>query len=120
MGREVRMVPEGYIHPKNGYHYVPLLYTKNDEIPNCDYMFDKIDSSFNKYCMYETCSEGTPLTPLFDTPEELAKYCANNGVSYFGNMTASYEQWMNIINGSSGGYLGIDINNDGTKTFFHA
>lgn len=116
MGREVRMVPENYEHPKdeNGY-YIPLIYSK-EELEKleteCDipYMFEKIEPSFNMYCMYETCSEGTPLTPIFKTKEELARYCADNKISYFGRMTANYEQWMGVINGSLGGYLGINGN----------
>lgn len=46
------------------------------------------------YVMYEDTSEGTPLTPGFKTIEELARWCADHGVSAFGSMTATYEQWL--------------------------
>jgi hypothetical protein len=36
---------------------------------------------------------------VFATPEELARYCADNGVSSFGSDTASYETWLKFING---------------------
>ena len=48
--------------------------------------------------MYETCSEGTPISPAFESPEELAKWLAESNASAFGNMTASYGQWLEMIN----------------------
>ena len=44
--------------------------------------------------MYETTSEGTPISPAFATPEELAHWLADNGASAFGDMTATYEEWL--------------------------
>jgi hypothetical protein len=44
--------------------------------------------------MYETCTEGTPISPAFATPEELAHWLADNGASAFGDLTATYEQWL--------------------------
>ena len=44
--------------------------------------------------MYETCSEGTPISPAFETPEELAHWLADNNASAFGSQTATYEQWL--------------------------
>lgn len=49
--------------------------------------------------MYEDTSEGTPISPVFATPEELAKWCADNGASAFGSSTASYEAWLRIARG---------------------
>jgi hypothetical protein len=49
--------------------------------------------------MYEDTSEGTPKSPAFATPEELARYCADNGVSAFGYDTATYEQWLRVAQG---------------------
>lgn len=49
-------------------------------------------------CMYETCTEGTPISPVFKTAEELAHWLADNNASAFGSDTATYEQWMNTIN----------------------
>lgn len=48
------------------------------------------------YQMYETCTEGTPISPVFEDPEKLARWLADNGASAFGHMTATYEQWLNI------------------------
>lgn len=52
------------------------------------------------YQMYETCSEGTPISPVFATPEEVARWCANNGASAFGSMTATYDQWLATARGA--------------------
>jgi hypothetical protein len=49
--------------------------------------------------MWETVSEGSPISPVFKTPEELAKWLADNGASAFGSETATYEQWLKMITG---------------------
>jgi len=49
--------------------------------------------------MYENTSEGTPLSPAFETPEELARWLAGNGASSFGSFTASYEEWLTVCRG---------------------
>lgn len=49
--------------------------------------------------MYEDTSEGTPISPAFATPEELARWLSDNGTSAFGNDTASYEAWLRVARG---------------------
>jgi hypothetical protein len=49
--------------------------------------------------MYESTSEGTPISPAFETPEELARWLADNNASAFGGSTASYEAWLRIARG---------------------
>jgi hypothetical protein len=44
--------------------------------------------------MYESTSEGTPISPAFKTSEELARWLADNNASAFGGITATYEQWL--------------------------
>ena len=51
------------------------------------------------YQMYETTSEGTPISPVMAGPEELARWLADNKASAFGGMTATYEQWLKMIIG---------------------
>ena len=51
------------------------------------------------YQMYENTTEGTPISPVFATPEELARWLVDNKASAFGGMTASYEQWLRVCNG---------------------
>lgn len=52
------------------------------------------DAERTHLMMYEDTSEGTPISPAFATPEELARWLTDNGASAFGSMTATYEQWL--------------------------
>ena len=51
------------------------------------------------YQLWETTSEGSPMSPVFKTPEELAQWLFDNKASSFGHNTASYEHWLNFIKG---------------------
>ncbi len=64
-----------------------------------DYRPDWPEETRTHYQMYETCSEGTPISPIFATPEELAHWLADSGASAFAGMTATYEQWLRVCRG---------------------
>ena len=50
--------------------------------------------------MWETTSEGSPMSPVFATPEELAAWLASTGASAFGDMKLTRKQWLdNIVTG---------------------
>lgn len=49
--------------------------------------------------LWSTTSEGSPMSPVFATPEELARWLAVTGASKFGSTTASYDEWLAIIKG---------------------
>lgn len=68
-----------------------------DEPDPADYM--PPESRGEWFQMYETCTEGTPISPPFATPEELARWLADNNASAFGRMTATYEQWLAVARG---------------------
>lgn len=63
------------------------------------YRPDWTDAERTHLMMYEDTSEGTPISPAFATPEELARWLADNGASAFGDMTADYEQWLRVARG---------------------
>lgn len=150
MGREVRMVPPDWKHPKNDNHrlggdYKPLYgrsYAKTarewmanarawddgthpdaaKHKANCpywwewdggcpdpeDYMPDWPADQCTHFQMYENTSEGTPISPVLATAEELARWLADNEASSFGDMTATYEQWLTLIRrGSSVGSMAM-------------
>lgn len=46
------------------------------------------------YQVWETVSEGSPISPVFATPEELARYMAKHWAR-----DGNYEQWLKFING---------------------
>lgn len=51
------------------------------------------------YQLWETTSEGSPTSPVFATPEELARWLTDNNASTFGHETTSYENWLAFIRG---------------------
>ena len=51
------------------------------------------------YQLWEAVSEGSPISPVCETPEALAHWLADNKASSFGDSTASYETWLNMIVG---------------------
>lgn len=125
MGREVRRVPADWQHPKDERgHYKPLysgirykrdadefMETANSKglqvavedfggAPNAnDYMPAWPEEQCSHFMMYEDVSEGTPISPAFATPEELARWLADTGASACGDMTASYEGWLRVARG---------------------
>lgn len=74
------------------------------------YMPAFLDSECTHYMMYETTTEGTPISPAFATAEELAKWLADTGASAFGYQTANYEQWLRV---AKGGYACSAVMRDG-------
>lgn len=48
--------------------------------------------------MWETTSEGSPVSPVFATAEELADWLAPNA-TVFGDMRADRDHWLSIITG---------------------
>ena len=141
MGREVRRVPADWQHPKNERtgHYEPLhdggRYKRDaDEFmatatshglqqavedfggaPNTDdYMPVWSEDQCTHYMMYEDTSEGTPISPAFATPEELARWLTDTGASAFGDMTGSYEGWLRVARG--GFAVGMVVSQTGIKS----
>jgi hypothetical protein len=49
------------------------------------------------YQIWETVSEGSPISPVFATPEDLARHMA--GTKWGADHGTSYETWLKFING---------------------
>ena len=49
--------------------------------------------------MYETTSEGTPISPAFETPEELARWLTDNEASALGGNKGTYDGWLRVAKG---------------------
>lgn len=121
MGREPRRVPMTWEHPRDDRgQYISLRqgieedrqefadrvanYGEEDAIgyfggpiDPAEYMPTWTADVAVGWQMYENTSEGTPISPVFESPEELARWLADTSASAFGNMTASYEQWLTTI-----------------------
>lgn len=50
------------------------------------------------YQLWENTSEGSPISPVKEAPEELATWLVENEASRFGDKTATFEEWMSVIN----------------------
>jgi hypothetical protein len=61
------------------------------------HMFEHPRDDLTHFMMYESTSEGTPISPAFETAEELARWLADTGASSFGPFTATYEEWLAMI-----------------------
>ena len=64
-----------------------------------DYMPDWPAEQRTHLMMYENTSEGTPISPAFATPEELARWLVDNGASAFGISTGTYDGWLRVARG---------------------
>lgn len=116
MGREVRRVPKNWKHPKNKKgDYIPM----DESFPyNAEEVKEGLQDGWLKgkppnynmkvmpqwpaserthYQMYEDTSEGTPISPVMETPEKLARWLADHKASSFADRTATYEEWLATI-----------------------
>ncbi len=134
MGREVRRVPKDWVHPsalnthKDQYYLVPLYpggwyedtckeyITEGVEPPSrSDYMPDWTDAEATHWQMYEDTSEGTPISPVMESPEELGKWLVENNASIFASSTADLETWMKIILDNGMSFLEWNLNGGGVR-----
>lgn len=58
--------------------------------------------------MWETTSEGSPISPVFASPEGLANWLADTKASAFAGAGASYEVWLRMIQGH-GSTMGVGL-----------
>lgn len=116
MSRKCRRVPKDWQHPKDiSGDYIPLheLFPYNaaeieeglrdgwlkGEPPyyGIPTMPQWPESQRTHYQMYEEVTEGTPISPVFERPEDLARWLASTRASAFAGMGASYEHWLALI-----------------------
>ena len=62
-----------------------------------DCMPDWPESERTHLQMYETTTEGTPISPVMVSAEQLALWLADNNASVFAGITAAYETWLEAI-----------------------
>jgi len=90
--REVRRVPAGWEHPRDGRgRFTPLL---PEQMPAA--------GERAEIMAYETTSEGTPVSPAFpDTPEgrlALVRHCVEHATT-FGKHRGGLEAWAAVLFG---------------------
>jgi hypothetical protein len=113
--REVRPVPLDWQHPTEGelyrdgtQRYRPL-FSRQDylhhlednagclddlmDIDPADYMPEIPEGTPYGYQLYETTTEGTPVSPVFPSLQELAAWC-EDGATVFASHKWTREQWL--------------------------
>lgn len=69
-----------------------------------DEKFEKLSEEWNPiepprgegYQLWENCSEGSPVSPVFRTLEELCAWAENNATT-FGHFKATKDEWMKML-----------------------
>jgi hypothetical protein len=46
--------------------------------------------------LWETCSEGSPVSPVFETLDDLCEWCQNNATT-FGEFKTTKEKWKTML-----------------------
>lgn len=69
------------------------------------YRPDWSEKEATHYQMYESTSEGTPISPVFANIEDLAHWLADTRASAFADFTATYEEWLAVCNEQTDFYL---------------
>lgn len=110
VNREVRRVPANWWHPidwnslRGGGSPRPIGVFEED-MPSVE----DLEPSQVRIMLYETTSEGTPMSPVFDdTPEgreALCRYAARYCTT-FGSATASEAEWAQML---FGGYAVLNL-----------
>jgi hypothetical protein len=89
MAREARKVAADWQHPVDiDGKLIPMLEPQ---------MVELMQGVRNHLQMYETTTEGTPLSPVFAQAEELAQWLAAHEIPLFGDLLATKEQWLKIM-----------------------
>lgn len=98
MGREVKRVDLGFSHPINTAWpgYLPPEELPDDEIDWWD-THGKVDPTPGEgYQLWETVSEGSPISPVFATADELAEWMASPAYTWHGS-GLSKETYLSFI-----------------------
>jgi len=91
--RAKRMGIYGYCEHCKGEGYIPV----SNELVKLHEEWKKYEPPTGPgYQLWETCSEGSPISPVFETPEMLAKWCVD-GATIFATEKLSYDKWLELI-----------------------
>jgi len=126
--REVRPVPLEWQHPIEGepysngspryrplfsradLHYKTEFYADNPEYAGdweydpADFMPEMAEGTPYGFQLYETTTEGTPVSPVFPSLQELAAWC-EDGATVFASFKWTRDQWLASFEADS---LGTD------------
>lgn len=100
MGRELKRVPLDFDHPLRvrwpGYVQPDGL---SDEQADAWYTTGRVDPPAGEgFQLWETTSEGSPVSPVFATLDELCTWC-ETGATTFASFRATAAEWRNMLGG---------------------
>jgi len=117
-GREIRRVPLDFDWPigitwPGTYPVTPESIKWKGSKDNYWEMYHKykIDSKEVQppkgkgFQLWETVDEGSPITPVFKSKDELAEFCERKRVSLFGDAIATKEEWLQFFAGKRVGNI---------------
>jgi len=122
MGREVRRVPANWDHWS--YSDQPLFDNFRAKLARWVEHNDKWNQGFElnyttkqwepiadkykniSYSEYDT-TEGTPISPVMATEDDLIDWLVDNKASAFGDMTGNRDYWTSVVKQNSGGLITI-------------
>jgi len=111
MGREVKRVPLGFNWPlgKIWPGYLPDHPLTDEEADSG--AWQKHPPAGPGYQLWANTTEGSPKSPVFETVDELAGWCAGNATTW-GYVRASKAEWVKMINeghifGQLGNIIGV-------------
>jgi hypothetical protein len=87
----------GWIKISKKYKNMSYEEWDGDKPKKENYMPEWKEKELTHIMMYECTSEGTPISPAFKKPADLAAYLVGSEVSVFADITATYEQWLAMI-----------------------
>lgn len=107
-----------YLDHKNQWSPIPdeyKHYSYNEWDGNrpdpANYMPDFDESERTHYQMYENTTEGTPISPVLASEDELIDWLVDNKASAFSGSIGDREFWTNVVKRNSGGLLVLTKNN---------
>lgn len=84
----------------NGYYYT------DDKIGELAEAWESFEPPKGKgYQMWETCSEGSPQSPVFRSLDELCEWLEESNASWFGYETATKEEWKQSLDDGTAGIM---------------
>jgi hypothetical protein len=94
--RQMRRVPPGWRHP---YYRDPAGY--DCFLPIARSAMPAVSANGDcKYQMYETQTQGTPISPAFSSRGDLIRWLAKNKIAYIGPCPGTEEDWNKVVENS--------------------
>jgi hypothetical protein len=89
--------PTNEFIPRSDVEDCPFTEWSGPRPVESEYMPDWTEAERTHFQMYQTTSEGAPISPVMESPEELARWLVDNKASVFADIPATYEQWLATI-----------------------